>query len=158
MRPIRLPQTFVFWFIAPDDKAIGEHKQYGEYVKSGDESVLGLKPEVPPSYYFLRPLNDDLGDDIRSALDGSEDKSAAQEIVMEALTTRLIRETLCGCVNHPMLVGQNKNKPIVNRVEWKIGEAAPEGLVENVLEDKVLCTIIFNFLLSRMVLTEEEKN
>lgn len=161
MRPVRLPDTFVFWFIAPDDSAIGEPGKYGEYLKTGDETVLGLKPGVEPAYYFLHPLGDESGEDYRQVTSNAPPegvKDQAYEFAIECLNARIVSRALCGCLNHRMVVGQVRNKVQVDRVSWEIDTPAPKGLVESLVKDKILCTIIFSFLASRSVLTEDEKN
>lgn len=161
MRSVSLPPTFIFWFIAPDDRAIGDRSKYGEYLRTGDEDVLALKEGVEPSYYFLHPLSDDDSEETRSVFASVEDgkeQTTAEEKVTEALTRKLVRKLLCGCTSHPVLVGQNKNKPLVERKSWDPGEEAPSGLVDAIMGEKTLVVLAFNFLLSRSVLTEEEKN
>lgn len=161
-RRIKVPQTFAYEFIVADDKAIGARDKYDEYLRTGDESVLALT--ATPSYYFFRPVPDDIADDIRSALDatdaleGEQKNSAAQDAIIDAVRAKLLRRTLCGAVAHPIVLGMSKNKVRVRLVEWKIGEPDENGIVESMLGDTLFCNTAFNFLLARTVLTEEEKN
>lgn len=161
MRPVSLPATFVLWFIAPDDRAIGNHKNYSDYLKTGDELLLEIKEGKTPAYYFFHPISDERYDEIRSTF-GDEDENApkneAREIAISALKMSVLRESLCGCLRHTRIVGEERGRALLASVSWDINTKAPEGLVEDILANEVFTTVAFNYLLVRSVITDDEKN
>lgn len=153
-RRVRVPKNFILSFVAPDDGAIGDPEKYQEYVRTGDEEFLKCTEE--PAYYYFHPIPEALVIKCR-ALFSDESEEQAPELV-SALWREVIESCLMGCKDHPIPVTMSKGKIVVNHVEWLPGTKAPEGLLDEVLKDDLLCGSAFNFLVSRVVLTEEQKN
>lgn len=165
MRSARPSVNTVFKFLPYDDSSInvetGKLKDvYQEYLKTANLTLLNIDKSKSPSFYWFRPLNGELWQEVRDLLgfaDGEHEEDAA-EVTLRGTYRKVISYCLIGADYHPEAIGVSEDGKLeVVDWSWKVGEKEPAGLKDSVLKDDALVHSMFQFIVAVSVLTEEEK-
>lgn len=176
-RPPRTGVNTVASFILPDDTAIGEGVEYGEYLNTFDESILKL--EGTPDRYYFSGMDSLVGNLAASVLQQTQElyeedeegifklkeefaklsvrdlRQVKKESVLsnEEAYKEIIGKCLKGVDSFPYL----KAPGVVEEYKWPVGTKCPDGLVDALLEDSIFKINFLLALFNLSNLTEDEK-
>lgn len=151
-------------FVSPDDTAISSIDGYSKYLETLDESHLGIKGDITPSFYYLKCLTLEGMTRLMSAV-APTDEDVGRNVFERLFNEQNIGEmrwfleaNLTGCTDHEEVIDVLPDGSFTTKsYAWKVGEARPEGLIDSVLADQSLTFNMFMFCTNAARLTEKEK-